>query len=100
MTGRRFRIAPRALQMLAALEIRTFGGLRVTLDGQPLPPFPTRKVEALLVYLACVGRPCPREVLANLLWDERTQAQAQTNLRAALSRLRQRLPNHLEITRY
>ena len=86
--------------MTAVLEIRTFGGLRLSLDGQPVPPFPTRKVEALLVYLACAGRPCPRELLANLLWDERTQTQAQANLRATLSRLRQRLPDQLEISRH
>ncbi len=82
------------------IEIHTLGGLRITRDGQPIAPFPTRKVEALLVYLACQSRPCPRETLADLLWDDRPQAQAQTNLRATLSRLNQHLPEALTIARH
>jgi len=81
------------------LEIRTFGGLRITRDGSPVAPFPTRKVEALLVYVACQGRPCARETLADLLWDDRPQAQAQANLRAALSRLNRHLPGAASIGR-
>src|SRR5215471_340992 len=81
------------------IEIHTFGGLRITRSGQPVTRFTTRKVEALLVYLACQGRPCPRELLADLLWDDRPQAQAQANLRAALSRLRQQLPEATHVTR-
>jgi len=56
-----------------------------------VPDFPTRKVEALLVYLAYTGRPHPREQLAELLWDDRPQAQSLTNLRATLSRLNEQL---------
>src|SRR5262245_2624768 len=82
------------------VEIRTFGGLRITRDGQPIAPFSTRKVEALLVYLACQGRPCPRETLADLLWDDRPEGQAQTNLRATLSRLNHHLPQALTISRH
>src|SRR5260221_6220630 len=81
------------------LEIHTFGGLHITRDGAPVAGFTTRKVEALLVYLACQGRPCAREVLADLLWDDRPQAQAQANLRAALSRLKRLLPGVLSIDR-
>src|SRR6266851_3072754 len=82
------------------LEIRTFGGLRITRDGVPTARFTTRKVEALLVYLACQGRPCVRELLADLLWDDRPQAQAQANLRATLSRLNRHLPGVLTIDRH
>ncbi len=82
------------------VEIHTFGGLRITRDGLPVAGFTTRKVEALLVYVACQGRPCPRETLADLLWDDRPQAQAQTNLRATLSRLNQHLPEALTIARH
>ncbi len=81
------------------LEIRTFGGLRITRAGKTIAGFTTRKVEALLVYLACQGRPCARELLADLLWDDRPQAQAQANLRAALSRLNRLLPGVLTIER-
>ena len=37
--------------MSGLLEIITLGGLEIRLDGQPVLSFPTRKVEALLVYL-------------------------------------------------
>ena len=61
--------------------------------------FPTRKVEALLVYLAYTGRPHPREQLAEFLWDDRPQAQSLTNLRATLSRLNEQLAPFLLSTR-
>ncbi|UYG08645.1 BTAD domain-containing putative transcriptional regulator [Halomonas sp. M4R1S46] len=55
--------------------------------------FPTRKVEALLAYLAATpGRRHSRDRLAGLLWGEMPDAQARSNLRKALSRLHQALP--------
>ncbi len=81
------------------VRIFTFGGLRIERDGKPLPPFAARKEEALLVHLAVTQRSHPREVLADLLWDERTQAQALGNLRVVLSGLRQHLAPYLDITR-
>jgi TolB-like protein len=63
-----------------------------TADGQSLA-FPTRKVEALLAYLAAnPSRRHPRGTLAALLWDDMSEARARTNLRQALTRLRQALP--------
>ena len=44
--------------------IHTFGGLAAEHSERPITGFHSRKVEALLVYLACTGRPHPREVLA------------------------------------
>ncbi|MBN1145641.1 MAG: hypothetical protein JXA78_00185 [Anaerolineales bacterium] len=41
--------------MSGKLQITTFGGLSIQLDGQPLSDFASRKVESLLVYLACTG---------------------------------------------
>ena len=58
------------------LEITTLGGLEVRVGGEPVTGFYSRKVDALLVYLACTGRPQPRDVLADLLWDEVTQSRA------------------------
>jgi WD40 repeat protein/DNA-binding SARP family transcriptional activator len=81
------------------LRIFTFGGLRIELSGKPLTSFTARKEEALLVYLAASRREHPREVLADLLWDERTQAQALSNLRVVLSGLRHHLSPYLVITR-
>ena len=53
------------------LEISTLGGLSIRLAGEPVTALKTRKVEALLVYLACTGRTHPREALAELFWEER-----------------------------
>lgn len=85
--------------MSDCLELRTLGGLSILLAGQPLSGLASRKAEALLVYLACAARPLPREVLADLLWDDRTQQQAQANLRVLLSSLHKQLGEYVEITR-
>jgi DNA-binding SARP family transcriptional activator len=85
--------------MNTVLEICTLGGLTIRHAGQPLTALKTRKVEALLVYLACTGRAHPRETLAELFWEERTQTQAMTNLRGALSSLRQHVEPYVIITR-
>ena len=82
-----------------SLEVLTLGKLQIYRSGLPLADFPTRKVEALLVYLACTGRSFPREQLAELLWDDRTQAQSLTNLRATLSRLNGQVAPFLLVNR-
>ncbi len=95
------------------VAIRTFGGLAVWLEDAARPGegmaesntaiqklrFETRTVEALLVYLVCQGRPLGRDVMAELLWPERTQHQAHANLRMALHRLRQQLDPYFLVTR-
>lgn len=83
----------------APLEITTLGGLSIRCDGQPIAKLHSRKAEALLVYLAVTGRPQPREVLADLLWEEFSQQRAMNNLRVVLSNLRKHLGDHLLITR-
>ncbi len=75
--------------MKCVLEIRTFGGLVFTCNGEPLTPALSRKARALLVYLACEARPCTREFLAELLWPERSQTQSLSNLRKLLMEIRQ-----------
>jgi len=82
-----------------SLEISTLGRVEIRRNGMVVPDFPTRKVEALLVYLACTGRPHQREQLAEFLWDDRSQAQSLTNLRATLSRLNEQLAPFLLSTR-
>ncbi len=95
------------------LSIRTFGGLGIWLDERVQPArewsvrdtavrnikFETRTVEALLVYLACQGRPVGRDFVAELLWPERTQKQARSNLNVAIHRLRRQLEPYLLVTR-
>lgn len=81
------------------LEIRTLGGLTIRRGGEPVTGLASRKVDALLVYLACAGRPRPRELLAELLWEERSQERAMGNLRVALSSLRKHLGSYVTISR-
>ena len=81
------------------LEISTLGGLSLRVAEEPVTGFTSRKVEALLVYLACTGRPQSRDVLADLLWDDFSQSRAMGSLRVALHSLRQQLEPHVEVTR-
>lgn len=63
-----------------------------TAEGKPIA-FPTRKVAALLAYLAATpGRQHSRSKLAGLLWDAMPESRARANLRKTLSRLQQALP--------
>jgi DNA-binding SARP family transcriptional activator len=84
--------------MTEHLAIRTLGGLAVQLDANPIE-FETQKEAALLVYLACTGRAHPRGVLAEMLWEERTQSQSLANLRHVLAQLRRRIKPYIAITR-
>ena len=81
------------------LTISTLGGLSIRCRDEPVTGFASRKVEALLVYLTCTGRPRPREVVAEMLWEERSQSQALANLRVVLSSLRKHLGPYVTITR-
>ncbi|HEX9869233.1 MAG TPA: BTAD domain-containing putative transcriptional regulator, partial [Candidatus Tectomicrobia bacterium] len=81
------------------LRIHTFGGLRIESGKKTVTGFETRKAEALIVYLVCTQRPQLREVLADLLWDERSHHQALSNLRVVLTSLRKKLGPYFTITR-
>lgn len=91
-------------ESLSILSIRTLGGAAVDVrpgfsaNSSPLH-FETRTTAALLLYLACQGRAVSRDGLAELLWPERSQAQARANLRLALHRLRRQIDPFLLITR-
>ncbi|MEZ4866272.1 MAG: BTAD domain-containing putative transcriptional regulator [Caldilineaceae bacterium] len=94
------------------LTLRTFGAVTIALQSAPVASssavtpneqrlqFETRATEALLIYLACQGRPLSREVLAELFWPDRTQKQARANLRVALHRLRQKVAPYLVVTHH
>ncbi len=81
------------------LEIFTLGGLHLKLAGEAFEALSTRKTQALLVYLAHNRRPQPREFLAEMLWEERSQSRAMTNLRVALTDLRKHLGAYLVTSR-
>jgi DNA-binding SARP family transcriptional activator len=81
------------------LDIYVFGGFEVQIEGKPLSGFRSRKVSALLANLAAHPRPQPRETLAEILWEERTQTQSLSNLRVVLSDLKKILGDYLDIQR-
>lgn len=85
--------------MAELLRIQALGDLNIQLGEEPVDDLGTRKAEALLVYLAGTQRSVAREVLAELLWEDRAPGQALGNLRVALSGLRKQLGEHLQITR-
>jgi DNA-binding SARP family transcriptional activator/predicted ATPase len=71
------------------LCIRSLGQFRVSLDGERVRRFETKKVQALLAYLAAEpGKPHQREFLSEMLWPDRPQGAARANLRHTLSALR------------
>ena len=71
------------------LALTLLGSFRATLNGEQINGFESNKVRALLAYLAIESnRPHTREKLAGLLWPERPETMARSNLRYALSNLR------------
>jgi pimeloyl-ACP methyl ester carboxylesterase/DNA-binding SARP family transcriptional activator len=69
------------------LEIHVLGDLIVARDGEPLSLPPSKKTRALLVYLACIGRPQRRERLCEMFWDIPDDPRGA--LRWSLSKIRQ-----------
>ena len=67
------------------------GGFELTGPDGVVVELPSKKLAALLAYLACNARPQSREKLTALLWGSRFEAQAKQNLRQALFRLRKTL---------
>ncbi|MFN2163706.1 MAG: ATP-binding protein [Candidatus Promineifilaceae bacterium] len=91
---------------MPALEISLFGPIQVASGGQPANAFESDKVRALLAYLAVESdQPHRRETLAAMLWPEKPETAARTNLRHALANLRHvigdqdAVPPYLLITR-
>jgi DNA-binding SARP family transcriptional activator/pimeloyl-ACP methyl ester carboxylesterase len=74
------------------LRLNVLGGLDIRWEsGKPIG-LPTRKGEALLVYLAlAAGRPQPRGKVAALLWNRSAEEQARASLRQTLFTLRHAL---------
>ena len=84
------------------MRLKLFGGLALeAADGRPLR-LPTRKSALLLAALALVGdKGLRRDALAELLWPDRSEPQARSSLRQALTAIRHLLEDgggdlHLE----
>jgi DNA-binding SARP family transcriptional activator len=79
---------------VARLGLRVLGGFDASLQGDAGASvmLPTRKVQALLAYLALsAGQRHPREKLTSLLWGDLRASLARNNLRQALFALRRAL---------
>jgi DNA-binding SARP family transcriptional activator/predicted ATPase len=75
------------------------GPPQILLNGAPLA-IRRRKAQALLIYLAVMGGPQPREVLASLLADAAIDDLARKHLRTALSELSTQIGDYLLCTRH
>ncbi|HEY3111938.1 MAG TPA: AAA family ATPase, partial [Chloroflexota bacterium] len=75
---------------MGQLSMALLGQPEVRRRGQPLA-LPTRKTQALLVYLAVEGGLHSRDKLTALLWPESDQAHGRRSLRSALVFLRRAL---------
>jgi DNA-binding SARP family transcriptional activator len=76
---------------MARVEIKLFGEVEVSWEGQLLS-FPTQKATELFAYLVVhCGHAHPRASLAALLWPESDEEKARANLRQTLARLRRTL---------
>src|SRR6266487_7135151 len=85
---------PVTLIVVSTLRVQLLGGFRLCLDDTPVTTVALPRLQALLAYLVlhrCA--PHPRQHLAFLLWPDSTEAQACTNLRTLLCRLRRALPD-------
>ena len=69
-----------------ALELRLLGPIAVARAGRPVALPASRKVRALLAYLALAARPVTRSQLCELLWDVPNDPRGE--LRWCLSKLR------------
>jgi DNA-binding SARP family transcriptional activator len=72
------------------LRIRLLGPLEARVGETPVA-FPTRKTQALLIYLALETGEQPRELLAALLWPESNPARSHASLRNTLGHLQSAL---------
>ncbi|HEV2131845.1 MAG TPA: AAA family ATPase [Longimicrobiaceae bacterium] len=77
---------------MSGLEIRLLGGFSVIADD-PVPGLNAGRLQSLLAYLLLQrGLPQQRQRLAFLFWPDTAEAQAHTNLRTLVHRLRRALP--------
>ena len=77
------------------LHITLFGTPQFRLDDLAVEGFPTRKSQALLIYLICNRRPFARDQLMAMFWPDKPDVDARNNLRRVLSALRRQFGGYL-----
>lgn len=79
---------------MSALTLSLFGPVQMAIDGRALPPFRTKKAQALLIYLATeAAAEHRRESIMTLLWGEMLVRSARLNLRQITYQVRQAIPD-------
>ena len=79
------------------LSIALFGPPQIK-RGNEQVSIQRRKDLALLIYLIVTSQPHRRDTLATLLWEDQSQAEARSNLRKSLSRLKAILGENVLLT--
>lgn len=80
--------------MIPTLRLHLLGEFLLISDDTPLTSVDMPRLQSLLAFLVLHHTaPQPRSHLAYLLWPDSTDAQAHTNLRNVIHKLRQTLPN-------
>jgi WD40 repeat protein/serine/threonine protein kinase/two-component SAPR family response regulator len=74
------------------ITLHMLGPFQADLDGQAITNFRTRKVQALLIYLATENKAYQRELLLDLLWPGLPERSARSNLRQIVYYLRNLIP--------
>ena len=81
------------------LEIYTFGGVDIQVDGIPVGNLHSKKALGLLIFLALSPKPVKRQYIAALFWGTSSQDQANNNLRVLLCGIRKQLRQYVTIDR-
>jgi DNA-binding SARP family transcriptional activator len=83
---------------MASLQMALLGGFQMRFDRNAPLAIPVKKAKALLAYLALhPGQHHPRDKLAALLWEDRSDTQARHSLRQTLVGLRKVFPEPAQI---
>jgi DNA-binding SARP family transcriptional activator len=76
------------------LRIQLLGSFQIIDDERPVTRLQSERLQALLAYLVLQrDQPLSRQQLAVTFWPDTTDAQARTNLRTLIARLREALPD-------
>ncbi len=79
------------------MPVLLFGGIRIATPDGETETLPTRKTAQVLGALALPGeKGLAREALAESVWPDRSEAQAKSSLRQALTAIRKALPSILD----
>ncbi|HVO70685.1 MAG TPA: protein kinase, partial [Aggregatilineaceae bacterium] len=84
--------------MSDSLQLQTLGSVQISVNDSPVKS-KHHKSDALLVYLAATRRAHPREQLAEMFFEGRTQSQSSGNFRTLLSEMNEALKPFIVVTR-